>query len=153
MKICVIAVGKRMPQWVAQGFGEYQRRMPPEMQMQLREIAQAKAGSAAENRLREGQAILEALPKKAYLVALDERGRELSSGELADELEGWAGSGKDIAIVIGGPDGLSDEVKGRADAIMSLSRLTLPHMLVRVFVAEAVYRAYGILHNLPYHRA
>ncbi len=156
MKLLVIAVGNRMPKWVEAAVSEYQKRFPRELKLEFREIApERRDGRGSEARAMELEAkqILSALPKRCHVVALDERGKQYSSEELAKRVEAWESSGCDIALVVGGPNGLTDEVRSRADELWSLSRLTLPHPLVRVFLAETLYRAWSISAGLPYHRA
>ncbi|MDY6322337.1 MAG: 23S rRNA (pseudouridine(1915)-N(3))-methyltransferase RlmH [Succinivibrio sp.] len=156
MKLLVIAVGNRMPKWVEAAVSEYQKRFPRELKLEFREIApERRDGRGSEARAMELEAkqILAALPKRCHVVALDERGKQYSSEELAGRVEAWESLGCDIALVVGGPNGLTDEVRSRADELWSLSRLTLPHPLVRVFLAETLYRAWSISAGLPYHRA
>ena len=128
-----------MPAWIHEGFQEYTRRMPPEIRVELIE-------------LKPGASILAALPKGATLIALDERGKSVSTQGLSVMLAGWMQDGSHPAFAIGGADGLEDDVKERADKIVSLSALTLPHQLVRVVLAEQLYRAWTILARHPYHR-
>ncbi len=156
MKIHLIAVGTRMPAWVETAYEEFAGRLPHECRLQLIEIAPAQRGKNADlmrARVHEGERILKAVPRDSLVVALDEHGRELTSPQWAEQLEGWMGSGRDTCLLIGGPDGHAPEVLQRADQKWSLSRLTLPHALVRVFVAEQLYRAWSLLSNHPYHRA
>lgn len=156
MKIHLIAVGTRMPAWIETGFADYAGRMPRECQLRLVEIPVAERGKNADiARLKqaEGEKILKALPRDASVIALDERGELLDSPAWGRELQGWLQSGRDTALLIGGPDGHAPEVLARADRQWSLSRLTLPHALVRVMVAEQLYRAWTLVTNHPYHRA
>lgn len=156
MRIHLLAVGRRMPAWVNSGYAEFARRLPPECHLELTEIApgpRAKGGSAARAIQAESVALLAALPKSARVIALDERGQSWSSVELARQLQAWLQDGRDVALLVGGADGLGPEVKTRAECSWSLSKLTLPHALVRVLVAEQLYRAWSILRNHPYHRA
>ena len=156
MKLLVIAVGNRMPKWVEAAVSEYQKRFPRELKLEFREIApERRDGRGSEARAMELEAkqILAALPKRCHVVALDERGKQYSSEELAGRVEAWESLGCDIALIVGGPNGLTDELRARADELWSLSRLTLPHPLVRVFLAETLYRAWSISAGLPYHRA
>lgn len=144
-----------MPAWVAEGFDDYAARMPRECRLVLREIAAGKRGKGADiaRIVRdEGERQLAAVPKGARIVALDRQGRELDTVQLAAELKAQLARGGDLALLIGGPEGLSDSCLARADAKWSLSKLTLAHPLVRVVVAEQFYRACSILNNLPYHR-
>jgi len=156
LKIIVIAVGNRMPSWVQEAVAIYQKRFPPEMRLEFHEIPpQRRDGRGSELKAmeKEGKAILEAIPKRSYVIALDERGRQFTSEELSRKVSSWEGMGCDIALLVGGPNGLTDECRQRASELWSLSKLTLPHPLVRVFLAETLYRAYSISAGLPYHRA
>ncbi len=156
MNIHLIAVGDRMPAWVQQGYDEYARRMPRECTLRLIEIAPGKRGRNADiaRAMREeGQRMLAAIPKGTRVIALEVNGRDWSTEQLATQLEGWMGGGQDIALLVGGPEGLSDEARAAASQQWSLSPLTLPHPLVRVILAEQLYRAWSILRNHPYHRA
>ena len=145
-----------MPSWVTEAFTDYQKRFPPEMKLVLEEIPPVKRnGKNSDNKAKEQEAklILEALPKKAYIVALDERGKQYTSLEMGDKVGKWQNLGMDVVLIVGGPNGLTDEVRNKANELWSLSKLTLPHPLVRVFLAETIYRGYSIVANLPYHRA
>ncbi|MCI6906854.1 MAG: 23S rRNA (pseudouridine(1915)-N(3))-methyltransferase RlmH [Succinatimonas sp.] len=156
MKIILLAVGTKMPSWVTEAFTDYQKRFPPEMKLVLEEIPPVKRnGKNSDNKAKEQEAklILEALPKKAYIVALDERGKQYTSLEMGDKVGKWQNLGMDVVLIVGGPNGLTDEVRNKANELWSLSKLTLPHPLVRVFLAETIYRGYSIFANLPYHRA
>lgn len=155
MKLSVLAVGHRMPAWVAAGFDEYAKRMPREMPLQLKELKPAVRGSSADAprwMKDEAERIRAALPRDALSVVLDEHGRSFPTRKLADYLDRWRGSGRDVAFVIGGADGLDPGLKSGADLVWSLSPLTLPHGLVRVLLAEQLYRAASILAHHPYHR-
>jgi len=156
MRLHLLAVGQRMPDWVATGFAEYAARMPREMSLVLRALpnpARSRAMDTATLRRVEGQTLLAAVPAQALMVALDERGRVVDTRAVAERLAGWQQSGRDVALIIGGAAGLDDAVRERADWVWSLSPLTFPHMLVRVLVAEQIYRAWSLLNNHPYHRA
>jgi len=144
-----------MPAWIQEGFREYTRRMPPEIRVELVELKPEERGagvSAERAAALEGSRILAAVPRDATLLALDERGRSVSTRGLSVMLSGWMREGTHPVLAIGGADGLSDEVKERAQKLVSLSALTLPHGLVRVVVAEQLYRAWSILARHPYHR-
>ena len=143
MKARLVAVGERAPGWVTEGFREYRRRLSHWLPLELVEIAPGVRGKGRDA----------ALPRGELVVALDGRGRQWSSEELARRLEHWRGQGRDLAFVVGGPEGHADEVLARADERWSLGPLTLPHMLVRLLVAEQLYRAAAMLANHPYHRA
>lgn len=156
MKIHLLAVGARMPDWVKTGYAEYAARLPRECALTLLEIPTGKRGPNADlARLvrAEGERLLAAVSPGSRLIALDERGPQWSTAELAEQLAGWLREGRDPSLLIGGPDGLDPACRTRADQLWSLSRLTLPHPLVRVVVAEQMYRAWSLLHNHPYHRA
>lgn len=155
MRIHLIAVGERMPAWVQQGYEEYAKRLPPECGLRLVEVAPGKRGKGfdlARAIQEEGERMLAAVPKGSLILALDERGKEWTTRELAEQLRGWLLGGRDAALLVGGPDGLASACRDRAEGIWSLSRLTLPHPLVRVVVAEQLYRAWSVLQNHPYHR-
>lgn len=155
MLIHLIAVGTRMPGWVEQGFAEYAKRMPPESKIRLIEITAGKRGKNSDiKRLtqQEGEKMIAAIPKGAKVVALDVLGQSCSTEDLAQELKGWQASGQDIAILIGGPEGLADDCLKQAQQNISLSKLTLPHPLVRVVLAEQLYRATTIIKGHPYHK-
>lgn len=156
MKLILLAVGTKMPSWVKEAFTDYQKRFPPEMKLVLEEIAPVKRnGQNSDSKAKELEAkmILEAIPKKAYIIALDERGKQFTSLELGDKVGSWQNLGMDVVLIVGGPNGLTDEVRDKANELWSLSKLTLPHPLVRVFLAETIYRGWSIYANLPYHRA
>ncbi|MDR5833438.1 23S rRNA (pseudouridine(1915)-N(3))-methyltransferase RlmH [Caballeronia sp. LZ034LL] len=156
MKLVILAVGHKMPDWITKGFDEYAKRMPPELRIELREIKpeQRSSGRNAESVMAaEKQRIEAALPKNARIVALDERGRDWTTMQLANALPGWQQEGRDVAFVIGGADGLDPAVKSRAELLLRVSSLTLPHGMVRVLLAEQLYRAWSITQNHPYHRA
>ena len=155
MQIHLIAVGNRMPQWVTEGYAEFARRMPPECRLNLIEIPAAKRTKAADiKRLlaQEGERMLEAVPKNALVLDLDVNGRQWDTAQLAQQLDGWMHEGRDVALLIGGPEGLAPACKARAEASWSLSTLTFPHPLVRIIVAEQLYRATTILKHHPYHK-
>ncbi len=156
MKIILLAVGTKMPGWVQEGFNDYQKRFPSEMKLVLEEIPPVKRnGKGSEEKAKELEAklILESLPKKAYIIALDERGKQYTSLEMGQKVGSWQSLGMDVVLIVGGPNGLTDEIRQKANEMWSLSKLTLPHPLVRVFLAETIYRGYSIYANLPYHRA
>ena len=156
MRVRVIAVGTRMPAWVRSACEDYLTRLRGGLAVALTEIEPGvrRAGGGAQPAMAaEGRRLLDALTPREHVVTLDEHGRELTTRELA----GWLGSrmqqGEDLAFVIGGPDGLAPEVLARSNFTLALSRLTLPHALVRVLLAEQLYRAHAILTHHPYHRA
>lgn len=156
MQLLIVAVGQRMPGWVDAAFEEYAKRMPPEMRIALREIKPEprSASKSAETVMAIERGRIEAaIPNGALVVALDERGRDLSTVALSQQLDHWRHAGRDIALLIGGADGLDAQLKARADTLLRLSSLTLPHGMVRVMLAEALYRAWTVLSGHPYHRA
>jgi 23S rRNA (pseudouridine1915-N3)-methyltransferase len=156
MRARLIAVGERMPAWVAEGFAEYRKRLSHEFPLELIEIKPGLRGKGRDDAratLDEGAAILTALPRDIHVVALDGRGKTWSSEDLGQRLEQWRMGGRDVAFLIGGPDGHAPDVLARADQRWSLGPLTLPHMLVRLVLAEQLYRATTLVAGHPYHRA
>jgi 23S rRNA (pseudouridine1915-N3)-methyltransferase len=154
MKLTVLAVGHRQPGWVAEGCGEYVRRMPRELPLAVVEIKPEPRGARTREQLlaAEKARIREALPAGGRIVVLDERGDDLTTLRLARRLEAWMQDGRDVALLIGGADGLDGELKERADERVRLSSLTLPHGLARLLLCEQLYRAASVLKNHPYHR-
>ncbi len=156
MRISVVAVGTRMPAWVTLGVDEYSKRMPRELKPVWREIPlarRAKDTAGGQACASEGAKILKAIPSAERVIALDVGGKRISTAQLAEQLAVWQMSGDNYSVVIGGPDGLSPSCLARADQCWSLSELTLPHPLVRVLLAEQLYRAWTITVQHPYHRA
>jgi 23S rRNA (pseudouridine1915-N3)-methyltransferase len=158
MKLRIISIGHKMPSWVETACSEYTKRMPREAMVEIVEIKPEKraAGNSTENiQLIEAKRILEAVGND-YLIALDEHGNEVTTLQLAERFSGWlAGNtnySRDIALVIGGADGLHGSVKQKADWLWGLSKLTLPHAMVRIILVEQLYRAYSVTQNHPYHR-
>lgn len=155
MRLHLLAVGQKMPTWVTQGYTEYEKRMPRECPLLLKEIPAAKRTRQASLRQWQGEEaerLLAAIPGQAHVVALDQHGKSWDTETLAEQMRQWMSLGQDIALLIGGPDGLDDSVRQRADQTWSLSPLTLPHPLVRIVVAEQLYRAMMIIRNHPYHK-
>lgn len=155
MQLIIAAVGHKMPAWIETGFAEYAKRMPPEIRIHLKEIkpVERSGSKTAETAMALERAKIEAvIPKGARIIALDERGRDLTSVQLSQHLVQWQQDGRDVALVIGGADGLDAEFKARADMLIRISSLTLPHGMVRVMLAEQLYRAWSITQNHPYHR-
>ena len=156
MHIRALAVGDRQPQWVDDAFRLYSGRFPPQWKFRLDVIATAKrskSDSATRAVETEGELILGKLAPDERAVLLDERGKQLTSKSLAARLSDWQSDGRDLCFVIGGPDGVSERCRQRADFIWSLSDLTLPHGLARVLLAEQVYRAWSLASGHPYHRS
>lgn len=154
MKLRILAVGHKMPAWVEQGCAEYLKRMPREATVELVEIKPDKrAAGKGGDQVREAEAerLLEAAGRD-YLIVLDEHGKEPTTLQLAERMQQWMQDGRDVALVIGGADGLHPKVLQAADWQWSLSKLTLPHGMVRVMLAEQLYRAWSVIHNHPYHR-
>ncbi len=155
MNIHLIAVGQRMPGWVSEGYQEYAKRLPAETRLQLVEIAPGHRGKGADlaRAMRdEGQRMLAAVPRQALVVALEVGGRSWSTEQLSQQMAQWLGQGRDVALLVGGPEGLASDCLAVAQQRWSLSPLTLPHPLVRVVVAEQLYRAWTLLRGHPYHR-
>lgn len=155
MRIQLIAVGTKMPKWVQTGFEEYQRRFPKEMSLELIEIPAVKRGKSADIKRtlkKEGEHMLAAIAKRAHIVNLEVEGQPWDTPTLSKQLESWRNQGTDVALLIGGPEGLSPECKAVGKQQWSLSPLTLPHPMVRVIVAESLYRAWSLSAHLPYHR-
>ncbi len=156
MRIHLISVGNRMPAWVEQGYGEYAKRMPPECALQLKEIAPGQRGKGRSARravLDEGGRMLKAIPERSRVIALDVEGRAWSTEKLSQRLAAWMAEGRDPVLLVGGPEGLAPDCLARAEERWSLSALTFPHPMVRVILAEQLYRAWSLLQGHPYHRA
>lgn len=155
MKINLIAVGERMPAWVNAGFEDYRKRLPPELSLMLRAVPLAPRGrnyAVSQCLRKEAEAMLAQLGRNDHVIALQVTGKVLDTRGLADRLEWLRGQGRDISLLVGGPDGLGDACLARAAEQWSLSALTLPHPLVRVVIAEQLYRAWSLLQGHPYHR-
>lgn len=155
MKFLVVAVGHKMPDWITTGFQEYAKRMPREARIDLLEIKpepRTTGKSVAQMMEAEAQRILAAVPIGALRIALDEHGAPLTTKQMAQQIKTWMTNGGDVAFIIGGADGLHESVKSSAQQLLALSAMTLPHGMVRVLLAEQLYRARSLLHNHPYHR-
>lgn len=155
MRLLIVAVGTRMPGWVEAGFDEFARRMPRELPLSLVEVkAEPRTTGKTVDAMmvQEAARIEAALPPRCRRVVLDERGKDLTTLELSRQLAQWQAEGDDVAFLIGGPDGLAPALKASAHEALRLSSLTLPHALVRPLLAEALYRAWTVLKNHPYHR-
>lgn len=156
MRVHLLAVGQKMPRWVRDGYLEYANRLRGELRLELKEIAPGKRTRNTDiSRIldREGERLIAAIPQRAIVIALDVEGSQWSTGQLSGRVEKWFAAGCDVALLVGGPEGLSSAALDRADARWSLSALTYPHPLVRIIVAEQLYRALSLLRNHPYHRA
>ena len=155
MQLVIAAVGHKMPAWIETGFTEYAKRMPPDCRLVLKEIKPVdRSGSRSADTVMamEKSRIDAAIPKGSRVVALDEHGRDLTTMQLAKNLTQWQQGGTDVTFVIGGADGLDAQFKQQADMLLRISSLTLPHGMVRVILAEQLYRAWSITQNHPYHR-
>ncbi len=155
MRLYIVTVGHKMPDWITTGYNEYAKRMPREAKLELLEIKPEPrtTGKTTQQIMEaEAQRILNALPPGCRRIAMDERGAMPTTKQLAGQMKDWMSEGCDVAFIIGGADGLHDSVKQAAGQLMALSALTLPHAFVRVLLAEQLYRAHSLLHNHPYHR-
>jgi 23S rRNA (pseudouridine1915-N3)-methyltransferase len=155
VRIKLIAVGSKMPTWIVEGFTTYQKRFTRELKLELVEIPAQKRGknaNIARILSKEGDAMLGMIAPQDYVVALDLSHQQWTTPELARHLEQWQHRGQDLVLLVGGPEGLAPACKQRADQVWCLSALTLPHPMVRVIVAESLYRAWSLLNNHPYHR-
>lgn len=155
MQIYFLTVGTKMPSWVQQGYDEYAKRLPRECELILKEIPagkRTKNSDTARIIREEGERILAAIPQNCHVVTLDLGGKLWSTPQLAKSLERWQGNGQHVALIVGGADGIAEAVKQIAKESWCLSNLTFPHPLVRIIVAEQIYRAWSILQNHPYHR-
>lgn len=155
MRLLLCAVGQKMPAWADQAYEDFAKRFPPEMRLELKAVKaepRTTGKTTAQMMAAEAQRLDAACPKGALRVVLDERGDRVTTKQLAERLESWRGEGRDVAIFIGGPDGLDDSLKATAEQKLRLSDLTLPHAFVRVLLAEGLYRAWSVMEGHPYHR-
>ena len=156
MKINLVAIGSKMPGWVETGTGEYLKRLPQNFSLSVTELPLVKRTKSGPDVSKlceiEGQSLLKAVPAGNHIIALDVKGKQHSTMTMAERLKDVMEDGKDISMLVGGPDGLSRECLDAANEIWSLSELTLPHTIVRIVVAEQVYRAWSVLNGHPYHR-
>jgi 23S rRNA (pseudouridine1915-N3)-methyltransferase len=154
VKLLLVAVGQRQPAWAETAYDDFAKRFPPEMRLELKAVKAETRGSKTADQLMAAEAgrIEAALPKGVRRVVLDERGDRLTTMQLSARMKAWMHDGRDVALVIGGPDGLDATLKQSADETLRLSDLTLPHAFVRVLLAEALYRAWTVMVNHPYHR-
>ena len=154
MRLLVVAVGQRQPAWAETAWDDFAKRFPPELRLELKALkAEPRAGKSPQRCMAAEAARFEvAIPKGVRRVLLDERGTRLTTQQLADRLRFWLGDGRDVALLVGGPDGIAPELKASADESFRLSDLTLPHAFARVLLAEALYRAWSLTAGHPYHR-
>ena len=155
MRLLIAAIGQRQPAWAEAAYEDFAKRFPPELRLELKALKaepRTTGKPPAALMAAEAQRIEAALPKGARRVVLDERGTRLTTAALADRLRFWMGDGRDVAFLIGGPDGLDAGLKASADETLRLSELTLPHAFVRILLAEGLYRAWSLTVNHPYHR-
>ena len=154
MKLLLVAVGQRQPAWADMAYDDFAKRFPPEMRLELKAVKAETRGSKTPEQLMAAEAarLSAALPKGVRRVVLDERGTRLTTVQLSERMKAWMGDGRDVAFIVGGPDGLDAVLKQSADETLRLSDLTLPHAFVRVWLAEALYRAWTVMVNHPYHR-
>jgi 23S rRNA (pseudouridine1915-N3)-methyltransferase len=155
MKLAIVAIGQRQPRWADDAIGDFIKRFPPEFSVSLRELKPEPRDGRPPERIRstESERLRAALPAGCLAVALDERGRDLTSAAFAEQLGRWRDRGESPAFLIGGPDGLSEELRRGAQLVLRLSSMTLPHALARLLLVEQLYRAWSILSGHPYHRA
>jgi 23S rRNA (pseudouridine1915-N3)-methyltransferase len=155
MRVQIVAIGDRMPGWVEQGYHEYIKRIGSGFTVELAEISPEKRGKSSDvQRIMQKEAgrMRQSIPKGNYIVALDRDGRSWSTEDLANHIAEWQQDGTNISILIGGPEGMSQELLDKADVRISLSAMTFPHPVVRIILAEQLYRAYSILNHHPYHK-
>ena len=155
LNVHLLAVGEKMPGWVAAGFQEYQKRIRGRFKLHLVEVSAIRRGKHADTEriaLEEEKKIMGSIPKGAYVIALDRKGNHLSTLQLSSKMESWLELGRSVVVVIGGPEGLTERFLHKADETWSLSEMTFAHPVVRVMLAEQLYRGYSILEGLPYHR-
>ena len=155
MRLLLASVGQKPPAWAETAYDDFAKRFPPELRLELKAVKaepRTSGKTAAQLMAAEAQRLELAIPKGARRVVLDERGSRLTTVQLAERLRFWLGDGRDVALIVGGPDGLDPALKASADETLRLSDLTLPHAFVRVLLAEALYRAWSVTTNHPYHR-
>jgi 23S rRNA (pseudouridine1915-N3)-methyltransferase len=155
MRIKLIAIGTKMPKWIAEGFADYSKRLPKDFVLELVELPMAPRGKNTDivkAIRREGDSMLDAIAESDWVIALEVLGKEWSTQDLAAQAQSWRMQGNNVCLLVGGPDGLDPRCVARANQSWSLSKLTLPHPLVRVMLAEQIYRAWTLMNNHPYHR-
>jgi len=155
VRLVLASVGQKPPAWAETAYEDFAKRFPPELRLELKAVKaepRTAGKTAAQMMAAEAQRLEAAIPKGARRVVLDERGSRLTTVQLAERLRFWLGDGRDVVLLVGGPDGLGAELKASGDETLRLSDLTLPHAFVRVLLAEALYRAWSVTTNHPYHR-
>ena len=155
MRLVLASVGQRPPAWAEAAYDDFAKRFPPDLRLELKAVKaepRTTGKTSAQMMAAEAQRLEATVPKGARRVVLDERGSRLTTVQLADRLTFWLGDGRDVALLVGGPDGLDASLKASADETLRLSDLTLPHAFVRVLLAEALYRAWSVTAGHPYHR-
>ena len=154
MKLLLVAVGQRQPGWAQTAYDDFAKRFPPELRLELKAVKAEPRGSKTAEQLMAAEAsrLVASIPKGARRIVLDEHGTRLTTLQLAARMKAWMDDGRDVALLIGGPDGLDANLKSTADETLRLSDLTLPHAFVRVLLAEALYRAWTVMTHHPYHR-
>jgi 23S rRNA (pseudouridine1915-N3)-methyltransferase len=152
VRLALIAIGRKMPGWVAEGFDEYRKRLPPHLDLDLIELDAGRGSSPVEVQRDEAEKLRARIPPGARVIALDGRGKPWRTEDLARQLEDWQMDGRPVALLVGGASGLNDDVLSLAEQRWSLGPLTLPHMLVRVLLAEQLYRAWSVNAGHPYHK-
>ena len=154
MKLLLVAVGQRQPAWADAAYAEFAKRFPPELRLELKAVKAEPRGAKTAEQLMAAEAtrIEAAVPRGVRRLVLDEHGERRSTLQLAARMTVWMGEGRDVALIVGGPDGLATPLKASADETLRLSDLTLPHAFVRVLLAEALYRAWTVMVKHPYHR-
>ena len=155
MRLVLASVGQRPPAWAETAYDDFAKRFPPDLRLELKAVKaepRTTGKTAAQMMAAEAQRLEAACPKGARRVVLDEHGSRLTTLQLADRLSFWLGDGRDVVLLVGGPDGLAPALKASADETLRLSDLTLPHAFVRVLLAEALYRAWSVSTGHPYHR-
>tara|TARA_A100000164_G_C21834939_1_gene737193 strand:- start:236 stop:706 length:471 start_codon:yes stop_codon:yes gene_type:complete len=156
MQLIILAIGHKMPEWIKIGFNEYSKRMPPNYKIVLKEIKSFSRSNVKNKKLillSEEEKITSEIPKESFLVALDQKGKHLTTIEFSECLNIWRQNSKNIFFIIGGPDGLSERIKKKTNYILSISKFTIPHFLVRLILVEQIYRSVSILTRHPYHRS
>lgn len=155
MRIQLITVGIKMPSWITEGYQSYSTRLPPDCTLSLHEISlnkRSKNANIKKLQEREGQQMLSVIGKSDHVIAMEINGVSWSTEQLASQLRNWRQMGHNISLLVGGPEGMLPSVSDKADQKWSLSSLTLPHFMVRLLIAEQIYRAWSIMNNHPYHR-